>query len=420
MIRALVKSSHPHCALKNRVFAQKPGILEDDAPWSKVMKRKNVPVMVPLDFAYGRAVVRGISRYARSRTNWDLAGSGDFTLDTLREYRRKECDGMIIFAGPLGRWDIWKAAQAMPFPTVNVAARLSPPLKIPSVIPDNRSIGRIVAEYFLSRGHRHFAFCGFADHYYSEERYEGFRQTLTKAGHDCQKFVWHSGEDESRETQWLQSLPKPMAVMACSDFRGIRFIRKSEQLGLRVPEEIAVIGVDDDDLLCEQCKTPLASVNPQADRIGYMAAELLDRMMAGRKAPKLPVLVPPAGVVVRDSADVLAVEDPHLAQVISYIRENAQRSINMKEVLSAVPVARRSLEIQFRQCLGLTPARYLRRVRIEKARALLTDTGMTLPEIARECGFSSADRLNEAFRRETGTTPGRFRRKTRQSVIPEL
>jgi LacI family transcriptional regulator len=211
--------------------------------------------------------------------------------------------------------------------------------------------------------------------------------------------------------RWLLSLPRPVGVMACYDIRARHVLDACRRVGLAVPDQVAVIGVDNDEFLCNLAEPPLSSVAPDTRRTGYEAAALLDRLMSGRERPRgQAIFVEPLGVVARRSTDVLAVGDPDVSAAVRFIREHACQGIAVKDLLARVPLSRRVLEGRFRKLLGRTPHEEIARIRFERVRQLLRETRLPLEEVARRSGFRNAEYLSTAYRREFGTAPSVYRK----------
>jgi LacI family transcriptional regulator len=300
-------------------------------------------------------------------------------------------------------------------PIVNISAR-DREMPYPTVLPDNTAIGRLAADHFLGRGFKNYAFCGFKDHYYSELRFEGFAEDIGKQGFTCSQYVDMVSEHEPIAIQkWVRELPKPVAVLACNDVRARHVADACLAENIRVPEEVAILGVDNDALQCEIASPLLSSVDIGMENIGYEAAALLDRLMSGKKPSPKPILVPPKGVVVRESSDSLAVADPDVADAMRFIRNNAGSPIRASDVVAAVPLSRRVLERRFRQVLNCTIWEQIARAHIDRAKTLLVETDMSAPEIAQACGCNYVQQFNRLFKAQTSTTPRQYRlmRRTR-------
>ena len=303
-------------------------------------------------------------------------------------------------------------------PAVDVsAARLLPDL--PWVETDDELIARAAAEHLLERGFRHFGFFGDERFNWSKWRRDQFVRMIAGHGAVCEVYSAgrSAGRDWEREendlAQWLQGLPKPLGVMAAYDIGGRQVLDACRRAGLRVPDEVAVVGVDNDGLLCELSDPPLTSVEPDARRTGYTAAEILDRLMNNRRVPVLSHRIPPVGVVTRQSSDTMAVGDADVAEAVRFIRENACSGISVKDVLQRVPLSRRALETRFVKAVGRTPHAEVERVRLERAKHLLRVTDLPVFEVALRTGFRYQEYLSVAFRRYTGVSPTQFRKNAR-------
>jgi LacI family transcriptional regulator len=299
-------------------------------------------------------------------------------------------------------------------PAVDVsAARLLP--ELPWVETDDREIARHAAEHLLERGLRHFGFFGDARFNWSKWRCDFFREIVTERGYECAEYtasraVMRDWEREEGElVRWLQGLPKPVGVMACYDIGGRQVLDACRRAGLAVPDQVAVVGVDNDGLLCELSDPPLSSVEPDTRRTGYVAAELLDRLMRARRISVLSHRIPPVGVVTRQSTDTMAVADAEVGEAVRFIRENACSGISVKDVLQRIALSRRALEARFVKAVGRTPHAELERVRLERVKQLLLQTDLPIREIARRTGFRHQEYLSVAFRRYAGMSPTQFR-----------
>jgi LacI family transcriptional regulator len=311
---------------------------------------------------------------------------------------------------------IAKAILARKLPAVDVSFGLehSP---FPRVVTDSLETTRLAAEHLLERGLRNFGYCGDNQYHWSRIRSSLFVGHIRRAGYPCAVFQGTSslsaGDRWQHEIQaianWLRKLSKPIGIMACYDVRGQQVIETCRSLNLEVPDKVAVIGVHNDDLLCELCDPPLSSVIPNARRAGYEAAGLLERMMDGEKIPPQRLLIAPIGIAARQSTDVAAVDDPQLSRAVRFIREHACEGITVEEVLRAVPMSRSVLERRFKQVLARTPLDQILRVKLECAKSLLTTTDLSLTLIAERAGFDHVEYFSVAFKRIVGETPGHFR-----------
>lgn len=385
-------------------------LLDGDSYVLSVKAAPKVALLVETSNSYARGLLRGIVSYIREHRSWSLF---------LSEHNRGDKP-----PGWLARWDgngiiarienhaIAEALRRLRLPIVDVsAARLIPSL--PWFETDDGAIATLAAEHLLERGFKHFAFCGDARFNWSNWRCEHFQNCIRTAGKECfahqSKYPPDDEKQVSELANWLRKLPKPIGIMACYDLRGQQILDACRRVGLAVPDDVAVIGVDNDDLLCELSDPPLSSVIPNTHRTGYQAAKLLDEMMLGRKAVGQTHLIPPVGIATRQSTDVLAIDDRNVARAIHYIRQHACNGISVQDVLKAVPQSRRLLESRFRNLIGRTPHEEILRVKLDRVKQLLTETDLPLEQIAERAGFTHVEYLTVAFKREVGTPPSKFR-----------
>ena len=301
--------------------------------------------------------------------------------------------------------------------------------KMPAILTDDAAGAQLAAEHFLEKGFRSFAYCGFPGTRYSDDRSRFFQQFVRQAGYPCS--VYHGGgrlrggdiakhekhgfTHEQNLARWLCKLPKPVGLMASNDARGQQVLHACRDVGIAVPDEVAVVGVDNDDVVCDLCDPPLSSVAPNTRKIGYEAAALVERMMAGAPPPVEPFYISPVGIVTRRSSDVLAIEDPDLAAAVRFIRDHACEGITVQDVLNKVPMSWSSLERSFCRILGRTPKAEISRLQIERVKHLLGETDLPLKDIAAKAGFMHTEYLSVVFKKKTGQTPGQFRSELKQN-----
>jgi LacI family transcriptional regulator len=290
---------------------------------------------------------------------------------------------------------------------------------IPYVRTDNSRIAEMAAEHLLSLGMRRFAVCGYLPNRtngWSRERVEAFRRIVEADGYECYLFSCrHSSVKNWRQSQlslkqWLQSLPKPIGMFACDDSRARHVLQACRMGGVQVPEEIALVGVDNDDVMCEISDPTLTSIEQGSVRVGYEAASLLDRMMLGKAVRRDGKTVAPEGLVARRSTDVTAVADPSVAEALQFIRQHACGPIKVRHVLKSVKLSRTNLESRFRDVVGRSVHAEIGRVRVEAARRMLTTTSVPIKEIAQRVGVSSVQYFTVMMRGATGHTPGQLRK----------
>lgn len=376
--------------------------------------RKKVALLIETSNGYARELLHGVKGWQREFGDWALRlsehGRGTGLPAWLRNWKG---DGIIA---RVENQEISDALRATRLPVVDLSAALEG-TPFPRIATDSEAATLLAAEHLRERGFRHFAYCGDARFLWSVRRGQFFEKQVQAFGGTCSLFPdrhrARGGETTEAEVaaiaRWLKRLPKPVGVLACYDIRGQHVLEACKLVGLAVPLEVGVIGVHNDELLCELCDPPLSSVIPNARRAGYEAAALLARMMAGKKVSAGNQQIAPLGVAARQSTDVVAVNDAPVAAATRYIRENATRGIGVEDVLRAVPMSRTLLERRFRRMLGRTPGAHILKVRIEHVKTLLATTGLSVGAIAERAGFPHAEYLSVVFRRETGLTPTRYR-----------
>jgi LacI family transcriptional regulator len=304
-------------------------------------------------------------------------------------------------------------------PMVSIAGDLSAH-GIPSVTSDDFSVGTLAAAHLQQTGITKFAYFGDLGSSWSRLRRDGFSNGLAKANLTCscwaEQPAYHMAENWSADTigQWIKSLEKPVAVFAGCDGWGRIFLRGCRVAGVRVPEDVAVLGVDNYEFECSMANPPLSSVDIAWHKMGEESALQLERALRGECSRNERIQLPPIGVVARVSTDIVAIEDPHVAAALRFIRQHADKPISVADILQEVPTFQHNLERGFRKHLGRTMLAEIRRVRVERAKRLLSTTGLSIEDVARHCGFPTATKLGIAFRRETGSTPGAYRKKYRK------
>jgi LacI family transcriptional regulator len=339
---------------------------------------------------------------------------------SLRLPARSRPDGLIVAANTKA---LHKALSTWRRPVVNVSAVFS--RRYPSVGVDDDAVGRMAAEHFLERGLRQFGFVGPPRQLFAEARKEAYRCTLNDAGYALHSYEsrasrsfdphGHRWELEPAIESWLRALPKPAGIFAPNDLWGVQVVLACRSAGLRVPDDVAVLGVDDDDLYCELTRPRLSSIQIPAERIGSEAVALLEHMLSGRKPPREPVLLRPIGVNTRRSSEVLAIDDEHVAAAVRFIRQHAGEPLHVIDVLKHVPLSRRTLERRCRTALGWGLAEEIRRTHFARACRLLATTDLSTQAVAIEAGFSDYRHMVVSFRRQLGMTPTAYRRQMRST-----
>ncbi|MFZ5828727.1 MAG: substrate-binding domain-containing protein [Planctomycetota bacterium] len=377
-------------------------------------QRKHVALLVETSNSYSRGLLEGVIAYVREHESWSIylpeQRRGERPPAWLSRWRG---DGIIA---RVENRDIARAVRSTGAPVVDVsAARMLP--DVPWVETDDEAIAQTAFNHLTERGFRQVAYCGDARFNWSKWRGQHFRRLAEAAG--CRLWNYPRAAGTRAEgswqcnrralTAWVQRLPRPIGIMACYDIKAQEVLEVCRDLGISVPEEVAVLGVDDDHLICELCMPPLSSVAPDTRRTGYIAADLLDQRMRGRELSALAHLVKPLGVTTRRSTDVFAVDDPDVATALQLIREYACERIQVADIARNVSLSRRVLEVRFVKLLGRTPHEEIQRVKIDRVKRLLGESGLPLKTIARRAGFSSEEYMSVAFKRAEGVAPGAYR-----------
>ncbi|MDZ8117227.1 substrate-binding domain-containing protein [Pontiella agarivorans] len=371
---------------------------------------KTVEIALAMNYAnpFVRKAVEGIARYTFHRGNWRFFaphGAPEVTLAELSEWK----GGGVI--GMLDRQSV-SGLRKRGIPAVNIFGRFSE-LPETSVVVDNQEIARMAAEYFIHKGIRRFAITGrrvFGD---ATLKYQAYLGTLAEYGFQCLELKSRQAiQNLGAEIQTLEG-DGPVGVFATEDPVGRVVIDACSDHDLRVPEEVSVLGVNNDLFACEMLHPQMSSIELSPERIGWQAAKMLDELMQGGRPPEEPVRISPERIVERHSTDLVAVGDRVVGDALRFIRDHAHQSILVDDVARAVHVARRTLEHKFRNLLCITVHDSIRRERIARACRLLKETDMLVEELAESCGYTTRERFNQAFRTETGTTPSGYRKRYR-------
>jgi len=370
---------------------------------------------------YGPGLLRGIAAYCQSQNQntWIFRNLVGDNPCSDRQIKTK-VDGIIAHITDVQHARLLRRTFGAHTPIVDVGHILLV-RGIPRVHTDEEHVGRMAAAHFMERGFRNLACYTYPVGLLSREREAAFRRHAAAAGLSVATYQWplkrpykrHPLVLDSGLQTWLKSLPKPVGILAANDSLAFELMESCLLAGIHVPEEVAVLGVDNNTVVCDLTEPPLSSIELDTSRIGFEAASLLERLMVQQSSADVTVLVPPVRVVERQSTDVVAVSDPKVAAALRFIRLHAHEGIQVNDILHAIPMARRVLESRFRRFLGRTPMEEIRRVRMEKAKEMLERTDIPVEQVAERCGFKDVKRLYVVFRSFTGMTPARWRRHFR-------
>lgn len=379
---------------------------------------RKVLLLIESSRAYERALLRGIARYAHLHGPWIFFREAPYWEPRSHRARidqMRAVDGMIVRECA----DLPEMLR-LGKPTVvsnSVTERIAGP---PNIVSDHRAIGVMAADHLIERGFRHFAFCGYRRFFWSNLRLDGFRRRVARAGgalHLFEEPRAGRGTPWKREqpflTEWLQRLPKPVGLMACIDERSQQVADACHAAGIAIPDQVAVIGADNDEMICTLSTIPLSSVAITAEQGGYEAARRLDAMMRRRRAARGRIEIRPGHVVTRASTDVLASADPHVSRAARFIAERCREPLYVADIARASGLSRRVLEKRFRSHLSRSVNDYIRQCRVRHIGRLLADSDMTIAEIAIHMGFPDAAHIGRYFRRQTNTSPAEYRRRCR-------
>lgn len=391
---------------------------------------RRVVLLVDTSRAHGRGIVRGVARYSREQGNWAVTFKPHGLGDPPPPWLREACaDGILA---RVGNPKMASAIERIGVPAVDLRGVIGG-AGLPTIRVDNREVARLAVEHLLERGFTRFGFCGLPRgvHPHMDELCDWFVSCVARAGFSCDVFKARRGprrgeawecqqnrigqwkDQQRRLSQWIEALPKPVAVMACHDDRALQILDACRRAGSLVPEQIAVISADNDEYLCELASPPLTSIDENPQRIGYEAAALLDQMISGLPPRTNSLLVPPRGVVIRQSTDLLAIDDLHVAVALRFIREHACHGIRPKDVVRQVPLSRVALAARFKAALGRTIGQEIQRVQVRRVEELLAGTDLPIKRIAHQAGFQYIEHMTRLFHRLTGQTPAEYRKMTR-------
>ena len=369
---------------------------------------------------YGKSLLKGITKYSKEFGPWVFCRMPLYYRETLGmekvvEFAREwEADGII--AQLYNSSDIRKILDiGIPIIAEDFKERFS---DIPNITGGYFETGQMGAEYLLKKGFKNFAFYGFKNIVWSRERAEGFEEYLKQHGFEVHSFeheetpsreLWHY--KPSALSHWLNSLPKPIAIMACDDERGNHIAEACKHAKIQIPEEIAVLGVDNDELTCNISDPPLSSIGLDIERGGYETAKLIDQMITQNQLKACNIIVRPTHVITRHSTDICATSDKEISAALKFIHLNIDKNINVKDVLRNVPLSRRALENRFFKVTGSAVYKYICNLRIQKVTNWLLETDKSISEIAVATGFSESKNLSRLFKQVKGTTPLKFRKE---------
>jgi LacI family transcriptional regulator len=372
-------------------------------------------VVIPIESsrAAGRELLRGVAKYSHLHGPWAFYWEPGGLDEVVPRLRNLNADGIIMR-------DPERLEEVLSFglPTVVFGHRIEIIPGVVNMVTDSKTIGRMAAGHLLNCGFKHFAFCGMDDKQWSKKRCASFCHVIGKEGLQTHVYTlpeslgirsWE--KEQGYVVEWLRTLPKPIGLLTCNDDRSQQVVQACKIAGLMVPEEVAIIGVDNDDMVCELSDPPLTSVAMNFERAAYEAAAVLDLLMQGKAVSNKVVTVHATHIVSRQSTDITAIEDSDVATAVNFIRQHANENIGVDDVVRSVSVSRRVLEKRFREYLGRTILEEIRRVRTNQIARMLVESNLSVTQIAMSLGFTGNEHIARYFRREKGMSLLEYRKQ---------
>ncbi len=378
-------------------------------------RTRHIAILAETNHTFNRTVVQAVAEHAETFGSWMLLVSPHDRQGRIRLPAGWSGDGIIT---RLDSRAMAAHVRETGVPAIDFDTVMMEETWLGRVCTDDAERARLALEHFLDRGFEHFAYFAPRSNLYSPLRGRAFQSAVEAAGHPCaiyrpdrSKLSWE--EQQRLVSQWLYELPRPVAVFSADAQCGHRLREICQWIGIRVPDEVAILAGSTDEMMCNVTNPHLSSVELASHQVGHAAAALLEKLMNGARVPQRPTLVKPLGVITRQSTDVMAAEDEEFVIAIRFIRNYASHGINVSDVLEEVAISRRSLEQRFRKMLGRSPAEEIRRVRLEKAKDLLIHSDLSIAKVATAAGFLNAVRLDIAFRKEFDQSPLRYRQQAK-------
>jgi LacI family transcriptional regulator len=370
--------------------------------------KRRIALALPLGVPHLERVVHGLRLYGREHANWDFVTSPETHSIPVSSLATWDGDGVIAMVNTK---DDLRVVRRLRCPVVNLSGALADP-GLPRVRVDYIRAGKMAAEHLLSRGFEKFAFYGLRDVFYARACLQGFQEHIQQHGGECDVYEDQSSIGQAKPWRsnhgaldaWLKRLVPPVGLMTSHDPRAVMVVQACRRIGRSVPQEIAVIGLNNDIQSCEFCDPPLSSVSRPGEKIGFEAAALLDRLIQRRPAPSGDIIFAPEEVIERASTNTLAVADGEpLAEALQFIHQHLAKPMAVEDILQQIGVSRRWLEMAFKKKLRTTPHAYISQARVKRAQGRLAESRkLRFKQIAIDCGFTSTRQLNFIFQRYAG------------------
>ncbi|MDR2755034.1 MAG: XylR family transcriptional regulator [Planctomycetaceae bacterium] len=380
-----------------------------------------VAILIETSREYGRGLLRGIAKYSQLYGPWQFhLTPGDFEqiVPKMKEWR-----GTGIIARVMNDRTAQLVIRTglptvfLDLPDSSAVRKIVRNISYVEMISDSVGAAKLVAEHFLEKQFRQFAYVGYQGQIWSHIREQTFMNYLKNKGFPVEIYRvplrhglplrWE--KEEIFLAHWLKNLPKPIGLMACNDQRGREVLDACSFAKIVIPEEMTVVGVDNDELLCDLSYPPLSSVQFHTERGGFLAAQALDKMMKNQPQPLEKIIVIPSQVIERRSSNIVAVDDPMIAASLQYIHTQPLNTLTIHKLAEHLAISRRTLELKFRRVLGKTVLQEIHKVRLDRAKRLLQETEMSIPEIAEDVGFATGSYFIQIFKNELGVTPSKYR-----------
>jgi len=383
---------------------------------SKIPK---VILLIEKSRAYGRGLLHGIVQYSNLHGPWLFyikPAVYGHSKQSYKWFRNLDVDGIIGYTWDV---DIFNMVVNLRLPSV-MGSPEKPTSKAIRFIMDQFAVARLAAEHFVGRGFKRFGYCGFDDFKWSKQRGEGFSKSVADYGFETffyrqpkAKRLRTKDKEQTIIAKWLKSLPKPIAIMASNDDRSIDVLAACKISDIKVPEEVAILGVDNDELICDLSHPQLSSITLSIERAGYEAARILDRLMKGQKIVKSEEVVSilPLHIATRQSTDIIATEDQLVAEAVNFIHNHSREMIQVTDVAEAVALSRRTLEQRFRKALGRSVLEEIKYHRVNQMANMLIGTNLSISQIARLLGYPDSSNISRYFKQEKGINPSEYRKK---------
>ncbi len=376
-----------------------------------------VAVLVDTSTSWGRRLIRGVTNYATKHGPWHLCLEEKGALEQFHLPSKWKGDGVIA---RISNERLYDELEKSGLPVINVSGIELKNSKFPRVTTNYQAGAALAIDHFLDRGFQNFGYVGPLQKRYVKRHAGAFRTAITQHNLTCHEFNYRSELSSMRSWHmriaelgdWIESLPKPVGIFCWANTTGLHVLEACRHRNLAVPDEIAVLGGDDDPLLCESASPPMSAIVTASEQQGYHAAQFLERLLNGEAVPNH-TAVDPIEITTRRSTDALIIDDDELRKAVIFLRQNAYRPLTVDQIADAVPMTRRSLERKFKKHYERSPHEEVLRLRLARVQTLLAKTDMPILDLAREAGFGNAQHMTTVFRKAFNITPLRYRSSIR-------